>query len=156
MPNDFLAKLGPLQVAAGVAHLAALVWLQRGLSWLIRSCGVDRLSLITNQGVQRAILRAALTRLQFWVWLCGLYTLFAWYLEPVLLPYLQGSWFVTARATDVLSAFTVLALSSFLGRALYFTSAAASCAVWRPATRRTGRTLRRCFAPTFCRWDSRS
>lgn len=116
---NFLAELGPLHVAASVAHLAALVWLQRSLSWLIRSWRVDRLSLVTNQGARPAILRAALTRLQFWVWLCGLYTLFTWYFEPVLLPYLRGSWFVTARWTDVLMAFTVLALSSFFGRALY-------------------------------------
>jgi small-conductance mechanosensitive channel len=119
MPNELLTNLGPLHLAAGAAHLAVLVLLQRGLSGWIRLWRVDRLSLITNQGTRPAILRAVLTRLQVWLWLCGLYTLFAWYLKPTLLPQLGGSWLMTARQTDVLIALTILALSSLFGRVLY-------------------------------------
>src|SRR5689334_6609382 len=111
MPNELLPGLGFFDVAVGAAHLGALICLQYGLNRLIRLWRVDRLSLVANKGVRAAILRATLTRLQAWLWLCGLYTLFAWHLKPVVVPWLGHTWGTVPRDPDVLMAFTVLALS---------------------------------------------
>ena len=119
MLNEPFFGISVLQGAACVVHLAVLIGIEYGLGRLIKWCRVDRLSLLNAQSVWAAILRAILTRLQGWVWLCGLYTLFIWYFRPALPPGMRQGWVATAREGDVLLAFTVLALSSLLGRVIY-------------------------------------
>ncbi|HEY0791965.1 MAG TPA: mechanosensitive ion channel family protein [Chthoniobacterales bacterium] len=117
--EPFFGTISLLQGAACVAHVAVVLGLEHGLSRLIKWWRVDRLSLLENRKVWPAILRAVLTRLQGWVWLCGFYTLFTWHFKPALPPGLRHGWVATAQESDVLLAFTVLTLSSLLGRVVY-------------------------------------
>jgi small-conductance mechanosensitive channel len=122
MRTEIISGLNLSQVATGILHLAVLLITQRGLDRLAKILRVDRLSLINDRTTKTAVIRAVLTRFDFWIWGCGLYTLLAWHFHGLLSNLLGQRWPTPAREIAILQAITVLALSSLAGRLIYVTN----------------------------------
>ncbi len=89
MRTEIISGLNLGQILAVLLHLAVLWAIQHTLDWLARTLRVDRLSLVNDRSTKTAVLRALLTRFDFWIWACGLYTLLAWHFNG-LVSYLLG------------------------------------------------------------------
>src|SRR3984957_2416147 len=110
------------QIAAGFLPLAVLLAIQHGLDRLAKKLHVDRLCLVNDRSTRTAVVRALLTRFDFWLWGCGLYTLLAWHFNGLLSSLFEPGWATPARQAAILQAITVLALSSLGGRLIYVTN----------------------------------
>ena len=119
MQTEIISGLNLSQIAAGLLQLAVLLIIQHGLDRLAKNLRIDRLSLINDRRTKPAVVRALLTRLDLWIWGCGLYTLFAWHFNGLLSSALGPGWATPARQVAVLQAITILALSSLGGRLIY-------------------------------------
>ena len=96
--------------------------IQLALDRLAKKLRVDRLSLVNDKSMKTAVVRAVLTRLDLWVWGCGLYTLLAWHFDGLVSSILGPDWATPARQASVLQVITVLALSSLVARLIYVTN----------------------------------
>ena len=122
MRTEIISGLNWSQAAAGFLHLAVLLAIQRALDLFAKSLRVDRLSLVNDRSTKTAVVRALLTRLDFWIWGCGLYTLLAWHFSGLISFALGPGWATPARQAAMLQAITILALSSLGGRLIYVTN----------------------------------
>ena len=110
------------QMMAGILQLALLLAIQHALDRLARNLHVDRLSLVNDRGIKKAVVRALLTRFDLWIWCCGGYTLLAWHFNGLISSVLGAAWATPARQTAILQAITILAISSLGGRLIYVTN----------------------------------
>ena len=138
MQTEIIGGLNLSQAAAGFMHLMVLLASQRALDLFAKSLRVDRLSLVNDRSTKTAVIRALLTRLDFWIWGCGLYTLLAWHFNGLVSFALGPGWATPARLAAMLQAITILALSSLGGRLIYVTN----------------RRLRACVAGNASHWES--
>src|SRR3984957_12372201 len=122
MQTKIISGLNLGQIAAGLLQFAALLIIQHGLDRLAKRLHVDRLSLVNDLSTRTAVVRALLTRLDLWIWGCGLYTLLAWHFNGLLAPVLGPGWATPDRQVAALQAITILALSSLGGRLIYVTN----------------------------------
>jgi small-conductance mechanosensitive channel len=122
MRTEIMSGLTLGQLGAAALHLAVLVGIQRALDRVAKILRVDRLAIVNDQSTKTAVLRAILTRLDLWIWGCGLYTLLAWHLNGLLASAVGRDWGLQARQLAILQAITILALSSLAGRLIYVTN----------------------------------
>jgi small-conductance mechanosensitive channel len=122
MRTEILCGLSLSQIAIGFLHFAILLVIQHALDLLAKKLRVDRLSMINDRSTRTAVVRALVTRLDLWIWGCGLYTLLAWHFNRLLAPALGTSWATPDRQTAILQAITILAVSSLGGRLIYVTN----------------------------------
>jgi len=122
MQTEIISGLSLSQIAAGLLHLAVLLFIQHVLDRLAKKLCVDRLCMVNDRSTKTAVVRALLTRLDFWIWGCGVYTLLAWHLNGLLASTLGSSWATPDRQARILQAITILALSSLGGRLIYVTN----------------------------------
>jgi len=92
MRTEIISGLTLGQLGAAALQLAILVGFQRVLDRLARILQADRLSIVNDRSTKTAVVRALITRLDLWVWGCGLYTLFAWRFSGLLTPLLGQNW----------------------------------------------------------------
>ena len=97
MHTETMQGIGPLQVLAILFHLGILIIIQQLWNRLAKQLRVDRLSLVNDRSTRTAVVRALMTRTAFWIWACGLYTLFAWHLNGFLSPLLGPDWATHSR-----------------------------------------------------------
>ena len=122
MRTEIISGLTLGQLVGAVLQLAILVGFQRVLDRVARILQADRLSILNNRSTKTAVFRALITRLDLWVWGCGLYTLFAWQFSGLLTPLLGQNWASPGRQSAILQAITILAVSSLAGRLIYVTN----------------------------------
>jgi small-conductance mechanosensitive channel len=122
MRTEIISELTLSQITFGLLQLALLLLIQHALDRLAKKLHVDRLSCVNDRTTRTAVVRALLTRLDLWIWGCGLYTLLAWHLNGLLAPVLGPGWATPDRQVAVLQAITILALSSLGGRLIYVTN----------------------------------
>jgi hypothetical protein len=122
MRTEITSEVSLSQIGASLLRLALLLLIQHALDRLAKKLHVDRLSLVNDRGTRTAVLRALLTRLDLWIWGCGVYTLFAWQFNQLLVPTLGPNWATPDRQAAILQAITIFALSSLGGRLIYVTN----------------------------------
>jgi small-conductance mechanosensitive channel len=122
MQTEIISGVTFTQIASALLQLVLLLVIQHALDRLAKRLRVDRLSLFNDRTTKTAVLRALLTRLDLWIWGCGIYTLLAWHFNRLLMPVLGPNWATPGRQTAVLQAITILALSSLGGRLIYVTN----------------------------------
>jgi hypothetical protein len=122
MQNEIISGVTFTQIATALLQLALLLVIQHVLDRLAKRLRVDRLSLFNDRSTKSAVIRALMTRLDLWLWGCGVYTLLAWHFNRLLMPILGPNWATPGRQTAVLQAITILALSSLGGRLIYVTN----------------------------------
>jgi small-conductance mechanosensitive channel len=122
MQTEIISGVTFTQIATALLQLALLLVIQHALDRLAKRLRVDRLSLFNDRSTKSAVIRALLTRLDLWLWGCGIYTLLAWHFNRLLMPVLGPNWATAGRQTAVLQAITILALSSLGGRLIYVTN----------------------------------
>ena len=123
MRTELVHGIGPIQILAVLLHVGILVIIQQLLDRVARSLGVDRLSLVNDRSTKSAVIRAFLTRVDLWIWACGLYMLLVWHFETFLYPFLGGDWATPSRQISTLKAISLLAISSLAGRLIYVSNA---------------------------------
>jgi small-conductance mechanosensitive channel len=111
-----------LHLLAVAGQIALLYVAQLGFNWLTRKLEIDRLTLVANKSRRKAVLRALITRLNVWLWICGIYTTIAWHIVPFFPDLLLEPWFSGRRLRDFLIGVTALAVISVVGRTIYVTS----------------------------------
>jgi hypothetical protein len=111
-----------LHLLAIAGQIALLYVAQLGFNWLTRKLEIDRLTLVANKSRCKAVLRALITRLNVWLWICGIYTTIAWHIVPFFPDLLLEPWFSGRRLRDFLIGVTALAVISVVGRTIYVTS----------------------------------
>jgi small-conductance mechanosensitive channel len=122
MQTKIISGVTFTQIATALLQLALLLVIQHVLDRLAKRLRVDRLSLFNDRSTKSAVIRALMTRLDLWLWGCGVYTLLAWHFNRLLMPILGPNWATPGRQTAVLQAITILALSSLGGRLIYVTN----------------------------------
>lgn len=122
MRTEIISGLTLSQLGAAALQLAILVGFQRVLDRVARILQADRLAIVNDRSTKTAVVRALITRLDLWVWGCGLYTLFAWHFSGLLRPVLGQNWASAVRQSAILEAITILAVSSLVGRLIYVTN----------------------------------
>jgi small-conductance mechanosensitive channel len=122
MQNEIISGVTFTQIATALLQLVLLLVIQYALDRLAKGLRVDRLSLYNDRSTRSAVIRALLTRLDLWLWGCGVYTLLAWHFNRLLMPALGPDWATPGRQAAILQAITILALSSLGGRLIYVTN----------------------------------
>jgi small-conductance mechanosensitive channel len=122
MHTETMQGIGPLQVLAILFHLGILIIIQQIWNRLAKQLRVDRLSLVNDRSTRTAVVRALMTRTAFWIWACGLYTLFAWHLNGFLSPLLGPDWATHSRQVAMIKVLSLLVLCSLVGRLIYVTN----------------------------------
>ncbi len=122
MRTEILNGLNLSQMAAGLLQLAVLLVIQYGFNGVAKKLRVDRLSMVNDRTTKTAVIRTLLTRLDFLIWGCGLYTLLAWHFNGLVALVLGPNWAPPDRQAAILQAIAVLALSSLVGRLIYVTN----------------------------------
>jgi small-conductance mechanosensitive channel len=119
MGTQIQSGLNMIQLAAAAVHLGVLLGIQRLLTQLAKYLRVDRLSLVNDRSTKSAVIHAILTRLDLWIWGCGLYTLLAWHFGESLSFLFGQNWASPTRQFAMVQAFSILALSSLGARLIY-------------------------------------
>jgi hypothetical protein len=119
MGSQIVSGLNMIQIAAAAVHLGVLLGIQRLLNQFVKYLRVDRLSLVNDRSTKSAVIRAILTKLDLWIWGCGLYTLLAWHFGGNLSSLFGQNWASPARQVTMVQAFSILALSSLGARLIY-------------------------------------
>ncbi len=122
MQTEIISGLTLGQAGAAVLQLSLLVAFQYGLDRLAKVLQVDHLAMVNDRSTKTAVVRALVTRLDLWIWACGIYTLLAWHLNGLLTSATGQDWELPARQPAILQGITILVLSSLAGRLIYVTN----------------------------------